>query len=154
MVDVDAEGEVERLNKAKEEVKKAKIAVDMRYLYEGLKKSVNLNSTASEIEFPNCNLQSLSFEQLHQKLLEDRQLNLSETSHQTYWRYSTGNILFLMKNQDTKYYKNMGAELGKTYSKRYCNSMIEFYQFCDKYPRMKYVGIGFSQIQRQNEGDD
>ena len=32
MVDVDAEGEVEMLNNAKEEVKKAKIAVDMRYL--------------------------------------------------------------------------------------------------------------------------
>ena len=39
----------------------------------------------------------------------------------------------------------MGVEFEKTYSKRYCNSMIEFYQFCDKYPRMKYVGIGFSQ---------
>ena len=39
----------------------------------------------------------------------------------------------------------MGAELGKTYSKRYCNSMIDFYKFCDKYPRMKCVGIGFSQ---------
>ena len=56
-VDVDDEGEDERLNKAKEEVKKANISVDMRYLYERLKKSVNLNSTASEIEFPNCNLQ-------------------------------------------------------------------------------------------------
>ena len=39
----------------------------------------------------------------------------------------------------------MGAELGKAYSKRYCNSMIGFYQFFYKYPRMKYVGIGFLQ---------
>ena len=39
----------------------------------------------------------------------------------------------------------MGAELGKIYSKRYCYSMIAFYQFCVKYPRMKYAGIGFSQ---------
>ena len=59
MVDVDAESEVERINKAKEEVKKAKIAVDMRYLYERLKKSVNLDTTASETEFPNSNLQTL-----------------------------------------------------------------------------------------------
>ena len=59
MVDFDAEGEVERLNKAKEEVKKEKIAVDMRYLYERLKKSVNLDTTASETGFPNCNLQTL-----------------------------------------------------------------------------------------------
>ena len=57
MVDVDAECEVERLNNAKEQVKQAKVAVDMRSLYERLKKSVNLNSSASEIEFPNCNLQ-------------------------------------------------------------------------------------------------
>ena len=40
MVDVSAECEVEKLNKAKEEVKKAKIAVDMHSLYERLKKSV------------------------------------------------------------------------------------------------------------------
>ena len=98
IVDVDAECEVERLKKAKEQVKQAKVAVDMRSLYERLKKSVNLNSTASEIEFPNCNLQTLAFEQLHKKLLEERQLNLNETSHQTYRRYITGNILFLMKN--------------------------------------------------------
>ena len=39
----------------------------------------------------------------------------------------------------------MGAELGKIYSKRYCYSMIAFYQFCVKYPRMKYAGIGFPQ---------
>ena len=82
MVDVDAECEVERLNKAKEQVKQAKVAVDMRSHYERLKKSVNLKSTASEIEFPNCNLQTLAFEQLHKKLLEERQLNLNETSHQ------------------------------------------------------------------------
>ena len=43
MVDVDAECEVDRLNKAKEQVKQAKIAVDLRSLYERLKKSVNLN---------------------------------------------------------------------------------------------------------------
>ena len=49
MVDVDAECEVERLNKAKEQVKQATVAVDMRSLYERLKKSVNLNSTASQI---------------------------------------------------------------------------------------------------------
>ena len=59
MVDFDAEGEVERINKAKEEVKQSKIAVDMRYLYERLKKSVNLDTTASETEFSNCNLQTL-----------------------------------------------------------------------------------------------
>ena len=59
MVDFDAEGEVERINKAKEEVKQSKIAVDMRYLYERLKKTVNLDTTASETEFPNCNLQTL-----------------------------------------------------------------------------------------------
>ena len=115
MVDIDAECEVERLNKAKEQVKQAKVAVDMRSLYERLKKSVNLNSTACEIEFPHCNLQTLSFEQLHQKLLEERQLYVSETSHQTYRRYSTGNILCLMKNKDKNYYKKMGAELGKTF---------------------------------------
>ena len=113
MVDVDAECDVERLNKAKEQVKQAKVAVDMRSLYEILKKSVNLNSTASEIEFPNCNLPTLSLEQLHQKLLEERQLYLSETSHQTYRRYSTGNILFLMKNKDKKYYKKWGLNLKK-----------------------------------------
>ena len=67
--------------------KKEKLAVDRRSLYERLKKSVNLNSTASEIEFPNCNLQTLAFEQLPKKLLEERQLNLNETSHQTYRRY-------------------------------------------------------------------
>ena len=50
-----------------------------------------------------------------------------------------------MKNKDKKYYKKLGAELGKIYSKRYCYSMIAFYQFCAKYPRMKYAGIGFSQ---------
>ena len=103
MVDVDPECEVERLNKAKEQMKQAKVAVDMRSLYERLKKSVNLNSTASEIEFPNCNLHTLAFEQLHKKLLGERQLNLNETSHQTYRRYITGNILFLMKNKDKKY---------------------------------------------------
>ena len=59
VVDFDAEGEVERLNKAKEEVKKAKIAVDMRSLYERLKKTANLDTTASETEFPNCNLKTL-----------------------------------------------------------------------------------------------
>ena len=59
MVDVDADGEVERLNKAKDEVKKSENCVDMRYLYERLKKSVNLDTTASETEFPNCNLQTL-----------------------------------------------------------------------------------------------
>ena len=71
MVDLSAEYEVEWLNKAKEEVKKAKVAVDRRSLYERLKKSVNLNSSESEIEFPNCNLQTLAFEQLHQKLLKN-----------------------------------------------------------------------------------
>ena len=50
-----------------------------------------------------------------------------------------------MKNKDKKYYKKMGVELGKKYSKRYCYSMIEFCQFCVKYPRMKYTSIGFSQ---------
>ena len=50
-----------------------------------------------------------------------------------------------MKIKDKKYYKKLGAELGRTYSKRYCNLMIEFYKFCDKYPRMRYVGICFSQ---------
>ena len=38
LVDVDAECEIERLSKAKEQVKKAKIAVDMRSLYERLKR--------------------------------------------------------------------------------------------------------------------
>ena len=56
MVDVDAECEVEWLDMAKEQVKQAKVAVDTRSLYERLKKSVNLNSTASEIKFPYCNL--------------------------------------------------------------------------------------------------
>ena len=83
MVDVSAECEVERLNKAKEEVKKAKIAVDMRSLYERLKKSVNLTQTPNDTDFPNCDLQTIAFEQLHKKLLEERQLNLNETFHQT-----------------------------------------------------------------------
>ena len=139
MVDVSAEYEVERLNKAKEEVKKAKIVVDMRSLYERLKKSVNRIPAANDTDFPHSDLQTLSFEQLHQKLLEVRQLSLSETSQQTYRRQSTGNVLFLMKNRDKKYYKKMGVELGKTYSKRYCYSMIECYQFCVKYPRMKFT---------------
>ena len=67
MVDVDAECEVERPNKAKEQVKQAKVAVDMCSLYERLKKSVNLNSTANDTDFPNCDLQTLAFEQLHKK---------------------------------------------------------------------------------------
>ena len=108
LVDVSAENEVERLNKAKEEVKKAQIVVDMRSLYERLKKSVNLIPAANDTDFPHCDLHTLSFEQLHQNLLEERQLSLSETSQQTYRRYSTGNILFLMKNKDKKYYKKMG----------------------------------------------
>ena len=37
MVDVDAECEVERLKKAKEQVKQVKVAVDMHSLYERLK---------------------------------------------------------------------------------------------------------------------
>ena len=40
-------------------MKKEKIAVDMRYLYERLKKGVDLDTTESETEFPNCNLQTL-----------------------------------------------------------------------------------------------
>ena len=103
MIDVSAECEVEGLNKAKEEVEKAKIAVDMRSLYESLKKSVNLAQTPNDTDFPNCDLQTLAFEQLHKKLLEERQLNHNETSHQTYRRYITGNILFLMNNKDEKY---------------------------------------------------
>ena len=87
--------------------------MDRRSHYERLKKSVTLNSTASEIEFPNSNLQTLAFEQLHKKLLEERQLNFNETSHQTYRRYIRGNILFLMKNKDKKYYKNWGLNVGK-----------------------------------------
>ena len=102
MVDVNAEYEVERLNNAKEEVKKAKIVVDMRSLYERLIPAANDNG------FPHCDLQTLSFEQLHLKLLEERQLSLSKTSQQIYWRYSTGNILFLIKNKDKKYYKRWG----------------------------------------------
>ena len=78
MVDVDAECEVERLNKAKEQVKQAKMAVDVRSLYERLKKSVNLTQTPNDTDFPNCNLQTLAFEQLHKKLLEERQLNLNK----------------------------------------------------------------------------
>ena len=113
MVAVSAECEVERLNKAKEEVKKAKIAVDMRSLYERLKKSGNLTQTPIDTDFPNCDLQTLAFKQLHKKLLEERQLNLNEMSHQTYRRYITGNILFLMKNKDKKYYKKLGLNLGK-----------------------------------------
>ena len=113
MVDVSAECEVERLSKAKEEVKKANIAVDMRSLYERLKKSVNLTQSSNDTDFPNRDLQTLAFEQLHKKLLEERQLNLNETSHQTYRRYITGNISLLMKNKDKKYYKKLGAELGK-----------------------------------------
>ena len=151
MIDVSAECEVERLNKAKEQVKQAKVAVDMRSLYERLNKSVNLTQTSNDTDFPNCDLQTLAFKQHHKKLLQERQLNLNETSHQTYRRYITGNILFLMKNKDKKYYKKWGAELGKIYSKRYCYSMIAFYQFCDKYPRMKYW---FFAIQRQNDCDD
>ena len=143
MDDVSAECDVERLNKAKEEVKKAKIAVDMRSLYERLKKSVNFTQTPNDTDFQNCDLQTLAFGQLQKKLLEERQLNLNETSHQTYRRYITGNILFLMKNKDNKYYTKFGAERGKIYSERYCYSMIAFYQFCVKYPRMKYTGIGF-----------
>ena len=50
-----------------------------------------------------------------------------------------------MKNKDKKDYKKFGAELGKIYSKRYYYSTIAFYQFCVKYSRMKYAGIGFSQ---------
>ena len=56
MVYVSAECEVERLNTAKEEVKKAKIAVDMRSLYERLKKTVNLTQTPNDNDFPNCDL--------------------------------------------------------------------------------------------------
>ena len=100
MVDVSAEYEVERLNKAKEEVRKAKTVVDMRSLYERLKKSVHLIPATNDTDFPHCDLQTLSFEQLHQKLLEERQLSLNETSQQTYRRYSTGKILFLIKNKD------------------------------------------------------
>ena len=65
--DVDAECEVERLNKGKEQGKQAKVAVDMRCLYKKLKKSVKLNSTANDTDFPNCDLQTLAFEQLHKK---------------------------------------------------------------------------------------
>ena len=64
MVDVSAECEVERLNKAKEEVEKAKIAVVMRSLYERLKKSVNLTQTPNDTDFSNYDLQTLAFEQL------------------------------------------------------------------------------------------
>ena len=53
MVDVSAEYEVERLNKAKEEVRKAKIVVDMSSLYERLKKSVNLIPAANDTDFPH-----------------------------------------------------------------------------------------------------
>ena len=74
----------------------------MRSLYERLKKSVNLTQTSNDTDFSNCDLQTLAFDQHHKKLLEERQLNLNETSHQTYWRYTTGNILFLMKNKDKK----------------------------------------------------
>ena len=56
MVDVDAECEVERLNKAKEQVKQAKVAVDKRSPYETLKKSVNLSQTPNDTDFPNCDL--------------------------------------------------------------------------------------------------
>ena len=99
MADVETEREVERLHIAKQEVKKAKLAVNRRSLYERLKKSVNVNSTASETELPNCDLQTLSSEQLRQKLLEERLTNVSEMSRQTYHRYTTGNILFLMKKR-------------------------------------------------------
>ena len=67
MVDVSAACEAERINKAKEEVKKAKVAVDIRSLYERQKKSVNLTQTPNDTYFPNCDLQTLAFEQLHKK---------------------------------------------------------------------------------------
>ena len=121
------------------------IAVDMRSLHERLKKSVNLTQRPNDTDFPNCDLQTLAFEQLHKKLLEERQLNPNEAFHQTYRQYITANILFLMKNKDKKYYTKLGAEIGKIYSKRYYYSMIAFYQFCLKNPRMKYAGIGFWQ---------
>ena len=76
--------------------------MDMRSLYERLKKSVNLTQTPNDTNFPNCELQTLAFEQLQKKLPEERQLNLNETSHQIYQRYITGDILFLMKNKDKK----------------------------------------------------
>ena len=60
MVDVSAECEVERLNKAKEEVKKANIAVDMRSHYEILKKSVNLTQTPNGTDFPNLRSSNFS----------------------------------------------------------------------------------------------
>ena len=59
------------LNKAKEEVKKAKIAVDMRSLYERLKKSANLTQTPNDNDFPNCDLQTLAFEQLKKNCLKN-----------------------------------------------------------------------------------
>ena len=62
MVDGSAEYEAERLSKAKEEVKKAKIVVDMRSLCERLKKSVNLIPAANDTDFPHCDLQTLSFD--------------------------------------------------------------------------------------------
>ena len=125
----------------------------MRSLYERLKKSVNLTQTPNNTDFPNSDLQSLAFEQLHKKQLEERQLNLNETFHQTYRRYITGNILFLMKNKDKKYCKKLGAELGKIYSKRYCYSMIAFYQFCVTSTN-EVCWYWFFAIQRQNDGDD
>ena len=64
MADVETECEVERRHIAKEEGTKAKLAVNRRSIYERLKKSVNVNSTASETELPNCDLQTLSLEQL------------------------------------------------------------------------------------------
>ena len=85
--------------------------MDRRSLYERLKKSVNANSTPSETELPNCDLQTLSFEQLRQKLLEERLTNVSEMSRQNYHGYTTGKIL--MKNKDKKSYKKLETELGK-----------------------------------------
>ena len=87
--------------------------MNRRSLYERLKKSVNVNSTATETELPNCVLQTLSLEQLRQKLLEERLANVSEMSRQTYHRYTTGNILFLMKTTTKTTIKNGGLNLGK-----------------------------------------
>lgn len=64
-------------------------------------------------------------------------------SIQTFNYFVMGKICFYLSKSNQGYFKRFEIDLGKTYGKRFCQSLVAFYMLCLQFPALKYCGIGF-----------
>jgi hypothetical protein len=129
-------------NEAKNLLNRATKAKKEKELFQLIKSKIDFTCFTVHTQKPEEVSESSTEQVLYNKMGEMSVKVDSNKSRQTYNYFIIGQICKRLKTKREKYYQRIEQDLGKKYSQRRCQSLVQFYELCVDYPAVKYCGVG------------